>query len=49
MAKPLGADFDCTVGTSRRTIRGQRYRECIRCGAISGGSSALPGGGFGGY
>ena len=29
--------------------QGERYRECTRCGAISGGSTPLPGGGFGGW
>ena len=32
-----------------RDCQGQRYRECMRCGAVSGGSTPLPGGGFGGW
>jgi hypothetical protein len=33
----------------QKDYQGQRYRECRRCGAVSGGSTPLPGGGFGGW
>ena len=49
MAKPLRCRLRLHRWRIEKDYQGQRYRECIRCGAISGGSSALPGGGFGGY
>jgi hypothetical protein len=49
MAKPWRCRLHLHRWRFERDYQGQRYRECVRCGAISGGSTPLPGGGFGGY
>jgi hypothetical protein len=49
MAKPWRCRLHLHRWRFERDYQGQRYRECARCGAISGGSTPLPGGGFGGY
>jgi hypothetical protein len=49
MAKPWRCRLRLHRWRFERDYRGQRYRECIRCGAISDPSTPLPGGGFGGY
>ena len=49
MAKPLRCRLRLHRWRIEKDYQGQRYRECVRCGAVSGGSSSLPYGGFGGY
>jgi hypothetical protein len=49
MAKPLRCRLRLHRWRIEKDYQGQRYRECVRCGAVSGDSSMLPGGGFGGY
>jgi hypothetical protein len=49
MAKPWRCRLHLHRWRFERDYQGQRYRECVRCGAISGGSTPLPGGGFGGW
>jgi hypothetical protein len=49
MAKPWRCRLHLHRWRIERDYQGQRYREGIRCGAISDPSSPLPGGGFGGY
>jgi hypothetical protein len=49
MTKPWRCRLHFHRWRIERGYKGQRYRECIRCGAISDPSTPLPGGGFGGY
>jgi hypothetical protein len=49
MTKPWRCRLHLHRWRLERGYQGQRYRECIRCGAISDPSTPLPGGGFGGY
>jgi hypothetical protein len=49
MTKPWRCRLHLHRWRLERGHQGQRYRECIRCGAISDPSTPLPGGGFGGY
>ena len=49
MAKPWRCRLHLHRWRFERDYQGQRYRKCVRCGAISGGSTPLPGGEFGGY
>lgn len=49
MTKPWRCRLHLHRWRFERDYQGQRYRECIRCGAISDLSTPLPGGGFGGY
>jgi hypothetical protein len=49
MAKPWRCRLRLHRWRIQKDYRGQRYRECQRCGAVSSGTTMLPGGGFGGW